>query len=272
MYVTMVSVAAGLLSGVAMTAMNEAARVVRFWLAAEMFSPPEIPKRDVRRHVVDMWPGEPMPWEPGSRLSQLPVPPDRAWRHEVFGGVFDRGKVRDALVSLYGADMDLEQQEPVSGQSALFACTVDADGVLVEESAVLSACASAVGRATAQREDGTWLDDFAQDAAHYGDELGKLAGLRHAGALRLLSATMRAAVPAAIQSGIGAAVTGALTPVAGPIAAAAAGAMAASAAGTVAGALNADTTSDATTSVAGPGPTTRLRRRGRPRPGWTSSR
>jgi AAA domain len=244
-----------------MSPTSDEARVVRFWLAAEMFSPPQIPKRDIRRHVVDVRPGEPMPWEPGSPLSRLPVRQDQVWRHEVFGGVYDLRQVRDALISLYGEDMDLEQQEPVSGQSAIFACSVDADGVLVDESAVLSACASALGRARARHRSGdTWLDDFAQDAAYYGDELGKLAGLSHAGAVRLLSATIRAAVPAAVQGGVGAAVTGALTPVSGPVVAAAAGAMAGSAAGTVTGALTGDTSSDAPTSGAAPTGDTALAR------------
>lgn len=240
-----------LLSGVAMTTESAAAQVVRFWLAAEMFSPPQIPKRNVRQHVVDIRPGEPMPWEPGS--PRQPARKDRVWRYEVFGGVYDLRQARDALISRYGPDMNLDEQGPVSGQSAIFACTVDADGVLVDESAVLSASASALGRVTGPGQPGgMWLEDFAQDAAYYGDELGKLAGLRQGGAIRLLSATMRAAVPAAIQSGIGAAVTGALTPVAGPIAAAAAGAMAASAAGTVTAAMTGDTSSNATTTSAGP--------------------
>jgi hypothetical protein len=84
-------------------------------------------------------------------------------------------------VQRYGADdePDNEQKEPVSGQSALFACTVDADGVLLEGSAVLSAWAWATRRAMNSHGPAkTWLTGFEQDALNYGDELGKLAGSR----------------------------------------------------------------------------------------------
>ena len=89
-----------------------------------------------------------MPWETGSRLHGQPADPGKAWRYEIFGGVYELRRVRDTLVTLYDKDDSADgQREPVRGQSALFACTVDADGVLVEGSAVLSACAWAIGRA-----------------------------------------------------------------------------------------------------------------------------
>lgn len=113
-----------------------------------MFSPQSLPKPDIRARVTDLGPDERMPWEPGSRLDGQPADPGKAWRHEVFGGVYELGRVRDTLVTLYDKDDSADdQREPVPGQSALFACTVDADGVLVEGSAVLSACAWAIWRA-----------------------------------------------------------------------------------------------------------------------------
>src|SRR5712691_7484460 len=141
---------------------TDAARVVRFWHAVEMFSPQSLPKTDARQHVVDLLPGEPMSWEPGSRLDEEPIRPDQAWRHEVFGGVYELSRVRDALVKRFGEDApDGDQRAPARGQSALFACTIDAEGLLVEESAVLSACAWAVGRALASTAaPGTWLTGF----------------------------------------------------------------------------------------------------------------
>ena len=103
-----------------------------------MFSPQALPKPDPRNHIVDVCPGEPMPWE-----QPLTSAPGKIWRHEVFGGVYELSKVRDVLVTHFGQD---DPEAAVRGQSALFGCTVDADGFLVEDSAVLSACAWAVGR------------------------------------------------------------------------------------------------------------------------------
>lgn len=132
-----------------MTKIDDGAeRVVRFWRAIEMFSAQALPKVDIREHIVDVYPGDPMPCEQSSSLSRKPVTPGTVWRHEVFGGVYEARKVGDTLVGLFGEDDDpAGQREPAAGQSALFAFTVDADGVLAEESAVLSSCAWAIGRA-----------------------------------------------------------------------------------------------------------------------------
>jgi hypothetical protein len=59
-----------------------------------------------------------MLWEPGSRLDQEPIKPDQVWRHEVFGGVYELSRVRDALVKRFGGDdfPEGEQPAPVRGQ------------------------------------------------------------------------------------------------------------------------------------------------------------
>jgi AAA domain-containing protein len=118
-----------------------------------MFSPQALPKPDPRNHVVDVRPGEPMPWEHPARPD-----PGKTWRHEVFGGVYELSKVRDVLVTHFGQD---DPETLVRGQSALFGCTVDADGLLIEESAVLSACAWAIGQVSRGQ---TILTGFEQDA------------------------------------------------------------------------------------------------------------
>ncbi len=136
---------------------------VLFWRAIDLFSPQLLPRPDPRNNVEDVYPGEPMPWEPGSRLSTAPVTPGKVWRHEVFG------------------------------------CTVDADGLLVEESAVLSACAWAIGRACSGGQRGNWLSGFDQDVLHFGDQLAKLTGADLGAGLRFLAASMQEAVPAAVE-------------------------------------------------------------------------
>ena len=201
---------------------DDAARIVRFWQAVEKFSPQSLKDPDPRKNLVDVRPGEPMPWEPGSSLSQQPVKPGKVWRHRIYGGVYELSRVRDVLVKLFGDDqMEERQLEPVRGESALFACTIDEDGFLVAESAVLSMCPSAIGRAAASRGAvAAWLDGFAADVLSYEDELGKLAGSRLDAGVRWLAASIRAAVPGAVGDGVKVAVTGALAPVAGHLAAA----------------------------------------------------
>jgi len=153
---------------------DERAQVVEFWRAVEVFSPQPLPRPDPRLRVADAGPGEPLPWEPGSR-DYLPPPAGKQWRHEVFAGVYELTQVRDALTGLYGPDTDGGQREPANGQSALYAFTVDGDGMLVPGTAVLSSCAWAVGRALSAPDDLS-LAGFGQDAAKFADSLGRLAG------------------------------------------------------------------------------------------------
>ena len=199
---------------------DDPARIVRFWHAVEMFSPQQLPKTNARKNVADFHPGDPMPWEPGGRLR--PPRPGKVWRHEVFGGVYDLSKIRDVLVDKYGQD---DPEAPTRGQSALFACTVDADGYLVEESAVLSACAWAIAQIIRGKP---ILTGFREDALHYAEDLRKITGVT-----RILADSIRNAVPDAVSGGVTAVVTTALGAVGGPFAAAS-GAMAGSLAGKLA--------------------------------------
>lgn len=84
--------------------------------------------------------------------------------------------------------------------------------------AVLSAGAWVIGRAVAN-PGALSLAGFDQDAQRYGDDLGILAGSGPGAAIRLLAASMRAAVPDAVTQGVKAPVNVALTTVAGPMAA-----------------------------------------------------
>jgi hypothetical protein len=199
---------------------DDRAQIVRFWHAVEMFSPQQLPKVDAKKHVVDFRPGDPMPWEPDGKL--LPATSGKVWRHEVFGGVYDLSKIRDVLVNKYGQD---DPEAPTRGQSALFACTVDADGYFVQESAVLSACAWAIGQIIQGKP---ILTGFREDALNYAEDLRKLTGVT-----RILADSIRNAVPDAVSGGVTAAVTMALGAVGGPLAAAG-GAMAGSVAGKLA--------------------------------------
>lgn len=52
-------------------------RIAQFWRAIELFSPQSLPRPDARGHVEDFYPGEPMPWEPGSQLASAVVAPGK---------------------------------------------------------------------------------------------------------------------------------------------------------------------------------------------------
>jgi hypothetical protein len=210
----------------------EREQVLRYWRAIELFSPQTLPRVDARSHVVDVRPGEPMPWEASSPLSMVPLAQGRVWRHEVYGGVYNLQRVVDTLVREFGDDDPADQRESARGQSALFGCIVDADGLLVDESAVLSSCAWALGRVDAgDRRTGGWLSGFDQDVLHFSSDLAKMTGKDFGGGVHLLAASMREALPAAVQEGVKAAVTGVLAP-AGPL-----GAAGGAAAGSMAGSL-----------------------------------
>ena len=81
---------------------TDAERTIRLWRAAEMFGPRPLPRPDARDNVTDAVPGEPLPWEPGGRLAGRPAAPGKAWRHQVFGGLFALGKVRGTLTGESG--------------------------------------------------------------------------------------------------------------------------------------------------------------------------
>lgn len=157
----------------------DAARIVRFWQAVETFNPRPLPKPDLRENVTDVRGEDPLPWEAGSRFATRRPPAGSQWRHQVFGGLFELTAVGIALAGLYGADdPDGDSGNPggdslygsVRGHSALFACTVDAEGVLVGPIAV-SPCAWALGRAAADGGDpGSWLAGFDRDAGLTGLE------------------------------------------------------------------------------------------------------
>lgn len=123
---------------------DEQARIVRYWRAVEMFSPPAVPKLDRRKRVFVVRPGEPLPWEPGHVLARERLPADRTWRHVVYVGVFGLDAVFDALSRVLPADRDSYDERP-GGDSALAAFAVAADGRPLAGSEVLSSCAWATG-------------------------------------------------------------------------------------------------------------------------------
>ncbi|WP_435127981.1 AAA domain-containing protein [Actinacidiphila sp. bgisy144] len=143
------------------------AQILRYWRAVEYFSPPTVDRVDPRNNVFPVRPDRPLPWEPGSRTGPAPVRDNFVWQHTVYAGTFAVEKVRDVLLEAFRApDAELDLDGRISGDSAVLCFTVNQDGLLVKDSATLSACAWAVGRTLDPGpHDDAWLAGF--------DEYGK---------------------------------------------------------------------------------------------------
>ena len=182
-------------------------RIAQFWQAVEIFSPQSLPKVDSKNHTVDLQRRDRVPWRQRSRLPE--AKPGYAWRHEVYGGLYELSEVRDVLISRYGQDGD--EEPPPKGKSALFACTVSEDGFLIPDSMVVSACAWGAGRVSHGTSP---IGDIAADTERYADSLARQSGMR--AGVRVLGAAIRGAVPDGVAGAVSAAVAGVLTPL-GPI-------------------------------------------------------
>ncbi|AZP17012.1 DNA helicase [Streptomyces aquilus] len=129
---------------------------------------------------VDVRPGEPwpaLPWESGHPLRRERIDTRKeVWRHTVYGGVFPLSAIRKALEDHFGADGEdhagVRQQK---GDTAVFAITVDSDGVLLEGGTAFSTCAWATGRV---RDPGPntpgWLDGFEETESQCGQAISML--------------------------------------------------------------------------------------------------
>lgn len=132
--------------------------IIDFWRAVEMFSPPAI---RTGQNLFDVKAGEPLPWDAGHRLRRERLKENQAWRHTVYAGVYPREEVFAALKDVFFTEADRFEERP-AGSSALLGFVVSEDGIMLEESAVLSACAWATARAVDPGPDSAgWLDGFA---------------------------------------------------------------------------------------------------------------
>ncbi|MGW4056789.1 DEAD/DEAH box helicase [Amycolatopsis sp. NPDC004747] len=216
------------------------ARTVDFWRAVETLSPATVPKLDRRggpgadQLVFDLDPREPAPWSERHPLRARPLRPTLTWQFTVYGGLYELKAIRDTLARAFGDDATPPDGRS-SGQAALFAFTVDADGFLVEGSGTLSACAWALGRLSTQGPDGTgWLDGFEAEEHGFAEGLDRLAPPERRAkaanpALHALGEHAKEAAREAAGAGAkatGAAVTTAVTSLAGPVVGGIAGAVA----------------------------------------------
>jgi hypothetical protein len=124
--------------------------------------------------VLDLAAGERAPWEEGHPLTRTPPADGKTWQFTVYGGRFDIGRVRTELVRVFGQDSKPEDARK-AGDTALFALTLNAEGKLVADTAVLSSCAWSVSRLRSPGPNHpNWLDGFDKDQRAFAQALNKL--------------------------------------------------------------------------------------------------
>ncbi|WP_370934265.1 DEAD/DEAH box helicase [Amycolatopsis sp. cg13] len=159
-----------------------AAHLVQFWRTVEMFGPQNIPQltspRAIERAdylVCDVEPGEPAPWEPEHPLARARLARDKTWQFVVYGALYDLSAVHAELSEQFGKEAVPEERRK-DGKTAVYAFSVDAEGTLIEDSPVLSACAWAISRlGSPGPRDPKWLDGFDEESSSFGEELNRLS-------------------------------------------------------------------------------------------------
>jgi hypothetical protein len=137
-------------------------KIIEFWRAVEMFSPPAIPAVRPSQWVFEIEPSQPLPWERDHPLRRQRLPKEKTWRHIVYAGVYPLENVFMAMKDVFPAQDDSFDERP-SGSSALLAFAVSDEGIMLEGSAVLSACAWATARTLDPGPAAAdWLDGFAE--------------------------------------------------------------------------------------------------------------
>ncbi|MFG2648975.1 DEAD/DEAH box helicase [Streptomyces sp. NPDC048436] len=138
------------------------ADILRYWRAVEYFSPPSVERVNADRDVFPVRDGRPLPWEDDGPLSSRSCRPRCVWQHTVYAGVFDISRMRDVLLDAFRApEQETDFDSRVSGHSALLSFSVNQDGQLIKDSAVLSSCAWAVSRTLGPGpQDDSWLEGF----------------------------------------------------------------------------------------------------------------
>ena len=151
------------------------AAVIEFWRAVELFSPQSVPKIDRYSDLspVDtMTPGGLLPWEEGHRLHRSPRRPGYERQHILYLGVYPIDAAWIAIDDLLIPGEENYDARP-SGQCALATIVVDRYGRVIDDSAVLSGLAWAVGRTVdpgpGSRDWLSGLDDAQKDLAELVD-------------------------------------------------------------------------------------------------------
>ncbi len=168
--------------------------ITRYWHAVELLQPQAAPKIQTRDSLFssffhDVNAARPvMPWSDASPVAHQQVPDKRVWSHTLFAHLYDSRTVAEKLKQLYGADQGYKEK-PKSRESALFALKFTAQGLMVQDSLVLSSEAWFLGRALAGRD---WTRGFDEDQKCLRENIKTLMGGRvEADTLHQLTAHIR---------------------------------------------------------------------------------
>ena len=144
---------------------DERAAVIRFWRTIELFAPQDVPKVNPGAHVEDVEETGLLPWEAGHPLRNLELRGNQVWRHTVYGGLFDLGKVRNLLEDAFGKDPEsFDTRRP--GITALFAVSFANEGRPLLGTEEFASCAWATGRLIDPGlTKAKWLDGFEEAEA-----------------------------------------------------------------------------------------------------------
>lgn len=88
--------------------------LIKFWRDVEALSPQEIPKKapnDPKEPARDWGPDTLPPWL-DSGFRRRPISPSKAWRHSVFGIVYERARFIDLLERQLGKQPDVFEERP----------------------------------------------------------------------------------------------------------------------------------------------------------------
>lgn len=127
---------------------RDAARILDFWHAVELFSPQNLPRlRDSRRDepIAEWSPERPLPWDEGQPLRQRAPGSKTAWRHHVYLGVFDLEQAVVELEERFGRPPGA-WRDRVPGEACLAAFAVGDDGRPLVDTYTLSSLGWALGR------------------------------------------------------------------------------------------------------------------------------
>lgn len=167
---------------------------VRYWHAVELLQPQAAPKLEKRDspylpffYDTDVETLVP-PWSDDSQLKRQAIPAKRVWSHTLYAHLYDSQDVAEKLKQLYGADQGYKDEQK-RRESALFAMKFTADGMMVQDSLVLSSEAWFLGRALSGQD---WTRGFERDQDFLREQIkARMGGQISADVLRELTHEVR---------------------------------------------------------------------------------
>ncbi len=123
--------------------------LIAFWRSVEALSPQSIPKRAETNHtepVCDWLSSTPAPWVDPA-FKRRTIPPNKAWRHTVYGATYRRADFVEQLTTRLGTPPDVFE-ERLDGEACVFSLAFDEHGRALPESFMLGMAAWACGVVT----------------------------------------------------------------------------------------------------------------------------